>query len=47
MAHAFKLQPGSTQGIYWPRMLDLAMALTANFALWALILELPDVVRQL
>jgi hypothetical protein len=47
VAHAFKLQPGSSEGIYWPRVLDLAMALTTNFALWALILELPDVLRQL
>ena len=30
-----------------PRVLDLGMLLITNFALWALALELPNVLRQL
>lgn len=45
MGHALKAR--SASGIYWPRVLDLGMALTTNFAIWALLLELPNVLRQL
>jgi hypothetical protein len=43
--HALKAQAVFGQGICWTRALDLAWALTANFAIWALILELPSVIR--
>ncbi len=46
MAHALKTRAGAAEGVYWPRVLDLAVALTANFAIWTLILELPSVLRS-
>ena len=45
--HALKSQAIFGEGICWRRVLDLSWALTANFAIWALLLELPSVFRGL
>jgi hypothetical protein len=45
--HALKSQAVFGEGICWRRVLDLSWALTANFAIWALLLELPSVLRTL
>jgi hypothetical protein len=44
--HALRAQSVFADGIYWPRVLDLAWALTANLAIWALIVQLPHVIGQ-
>jgi hypothetical protein len=41
--HALKAQAVFAEGIYWPRVLDLAWMLTANFAIWILIIKAPAV----
>jgi hypothetical protein len=43
--HALKSRAIYGQGIYWTRALDLAWMLTANFALWALLLQAPTILR--
>lgn len=43
--HALRAQAAFGDGIYWARVLDLAWALTANFAIWILVLELPSVLQ--
>jgi hypothetical protein len=45
--HALKSQAVFGQGICWRRVLDLSWALTANFAIWMLLLQLPSVLRTL
>ena len=46
MAHALKSR-AVDQPINWSRALDLAIALTANFGIWALIVSAPGALRQL
>lgn len=41
--HALKSPALYDDGIYWTRVFDLTWALTANFAIWALVLDLPSV----
>jgi hypothetical protein len=41
--HALRAQSAFAGGIYWPRALDLAWTLTANLALWMLLLKAPSV----
>jgi hypothetical protein len=43
--HALKSQAVFGGGICWHRVLDLSWALTANFAIWALIVSAPSVFR--
>jgi hypothetical protein len=47
MAHALKARALPAQGINWTRALDLAIALTANFGVWTLIVTAPGVFGQL
>jgi hypothetical protein len=44
--HALKSQAVFGERICWRRVLDLSWALTANFAIWSLIVELPHVVSS-
>jgi hypothetical protein len=40
--HALRASTAFAGGIYWPRALDLAWALTANLAIWMLLLKAPS-----
>ena len=47
MAHALRSKAVAAEPINWSRTLDLAVALTANFGIWVLIVSAPAVLRQL
>lgn len=44
--HALRGHSVFEDGIYWPRVLDLSCALTANLAIWILLLQLPRILGQ-